>query len=135
MEEGGANLEYQEWLEEALRMEEREPNPTLASPPSLQAKMPIGEEPWRKLEEGRKKEDEESSMTMASQEDAGAKSIPAGAKSRSELSSLPTTKLTVKQDGARTVHEPGHQPNKLQDEPTSITKFVNMNRTFRVESA
>ena len=51
--------------------------------------MPIGEEPWRKLEEGRKKEDEDSSMTMASLEAAGSKSFPAGAKQASEAVSPP----------------------------------------------
>ena len=66
-------------------------------------------------------DDDESSMMLDSPDDAGAKSIPAGAKSRSDHSTLPTTKQTVKQDGARPVHEPGHQPNKLQDEPTSMT--------------
>ena len=76
MEESGANVDDQAWLEEALRMEEGESNQPPTPPPSLQAKMPIGAEPWRKLEEGRRKENEESSMTMDSQEAEVSKSIP-----------------------------------------------------------
>ena len=57
MEEYGANIDEQEWLEEVLRMEEGESTPTPAPPPNLLAKMPTGEEPWQKLEEGMRRED------------------------------------------------------------------------------
>jgi hypothetical protein len=119
MEEGGANLEDQEWLEEALRMEEREPNPTPASPPSLQAKMPIGEEPWWKLEEGRRKEEDDSSMTMAPQDSGIPKSIPAGARQASEAASLPP-RLAEKCDDVK----PGHQLNKEQEDLIIIANIA-----------
>ena len=55
---------------------------------------------------------------MASQEDAGNKSIPEGAKQTSEDIS-PPTKLTEKRDCAKPVHEPGQQSTMQQEKATN----------------
>ena len=62
-------------------------------------------------------------MTMESQEAEVSKSIPAGPKQASEAVS-PPPKLTVKRDGYKPVHEPGHQPNVEQEESTIIANNV-----------
>ena len=120
MENDGAFLDEKEWLEEVLKMEEGVSNPTPAPPPNLMAKMPTGEEPWRKLEEGMRKEDEGSSKKMVSQEAKICQSIPAGAKHSSEIASTPP-KLGMKQDGAKPVYEHGHQLNEEQEKSTDYT--------------
>ena len=72
------------------------------------------------MEEGRRKDNEESSMTMDSQEARVSKRVPA--EQASEAVS-PPPKLTEKRDGAKPVHEPGHQPNVEQEESTIIANI------------
>ena len=98
--EAEADRDEQEWLREALRMEEEDPNPTSTPPSNLPAKMPTGEEPWWMMKEGKEKEDDGSSLEIDTQDDEGAKSNPAGAKSLSEPISLQTMLLET-QDGAK----------------------------------
>ena len=88
--EAEADRDEQEWLREALRMEEGDPNPTSTPPPDLPAKMPTGEEPWWMMKEGKEKEDDGSSLEIDTQDDEGAKSNLAGAKSLIEPTYKPT---------------------------------------------
>ena len=59
-------------------------------------------------------------MTMDSQEAEASKSIPAGAKTSSEIAS-PPPKLDMKQDSAKQAYEHGHQPNEEQEKSTDYT--------------
>ena len=47
-------------MEEALKMEEGASSSSLPPPPALPAKMPIGKEPWRKVEKRTGPEDRSS---------------------------------------------------------------------------
>ena len=105
--------ENEELEVEIIWIEEGASAPSSPPPPNLQAKMPNGEEPWWKVERGGRW------MMIDPRDDAGAKRIPAGAKSSSEPSTL-TPKLTETQEGAKPLHVPGHQPSKMEEQPTYI---------------
>ena len=126
MEEEGANLDEKEWLETVLRMEEGVSTPTPKPSPNLKAKMPTGEESWRKLEEGMRKEEAGTSKQMVSEEANVSESIPAGVKTSTEIAS-PTPKLVKKKDSAKQAGEHGPQPNEEQEKSSNytinVTKF------------
>ena len=120
MEEEGANLDEKEWLETVLRMEEGVSTPTPKPSPNLKAKMPTGEESWRKLEEGMRKEEAGTSKQMVSEEANVSESIPAGVKTSTEIAS-PTPKLVKKKDSAKQAGEHGPQPNDEQEKSSNYT--------------
>ena len=106
--------ENEELEAEMIRMEEGASAQSSPPPPNLQANMSNREEGG----EGREMDDD-SSVVLDPQDDAGAKTIPAGAKSSSEPSIL-TPKLPETQEGAKPLYVPGHQPSKMEEQPTYI---------------
>ena len=108
-----ADIDAQEWLEEALRLE-ADPNPTPS--PNQPAKMPTGEEPWWGKEEGRKKED--CSLEPATPDVGSAKSSPAGA---SHHSVPGTMTLTTNMQETESAHETGCQSTKQHEQPACKT--------------